>query len=564
MTRGRPPSLTARGRMVAIGGLGLVALGALLGSPEVVALGVAQLATLMVLYVRFFPASVFVWRRHLELAWTLDRPGGDAAFFVGRSARLRIALRNRSPRPLGRARLRVVASSTLEVTPAVDGAEGLDAALPAGAEVEVVASVVARRIGTWHLHGAALRLGDALGLFTVEAYFPSSRAFQVLPRPRPLALDALVGGGASERHGRNASRARGSSGETRELREHVPGDPWKQIAWKATARTGKLMVREVDTSTLVTHHLLVDQGTSMRHGRAGQARLDAAAEWCAGYAQAALAAGDRVGLVTFDGRIVTEARPNDGPAHRRRVIAPLLDAMTPVDEDLTDLTYSELVAQVARYLLFQEGTESRVRRAPALDDPAWPNLVSSSTGELFDLRAVLAAVDRALAMAAAQKGAPGVAAPAGASPTVRLRQFCRLRGIELEPRRGDEAGRRARGLAAALEHAARGRGAQRIVIVSDLEDLELCFDDVARAIRLVRRRGHQLVCVVPAPPVVDVPLPELRELVGWAEARRARAAWRRVAALGVRVIPIGGTAPATTSIGAGAAPSPSGPGVLAA
>jgi uncharacterized protein (DUF58 family) len=536
--------------MVAAGGLGLTALGALLGSPEVVALGVAQLTTLMVLYLRFFPASVFVWRRHLELAWTLDRPGGEAAFFVGRAARLRIALRNRSPRALGRARLRVIASSTLEVTPAADGAAALEAALPPSAEVEVVAQVVARRIGTWHLHGAALRLGDPLGLFTVEAYFPSSRAFQVLPRLRPLALDALVGGGASERHGRNASRARGSSGETRELREHVPGDPWKQIAWKATARTGKLMVREVDTSTLVTHHLLVDQGTSMRHGRVGQARLDAAAEWCASYAQAALAAGDRVGLVTFDGRIVAEVRPNDGPAHRRRLVAPLLDAMTPVDEDLTDLTYSELVVQVARYLLYQEGTESRVRRAPALDDPSWPNLVSSSTGELYDLRAVLTAVDRALASAAAHKGTPGAAAAsfaAAASPTVRLRQFCRLRGIELEPRRGDEAGRRARGLAAALEHAARGRGAQRIVIVSDLEDLELGFDDVARAIRLVRRRGHQLVCVVPAPPVADLPLPELRELVGWAEARRARAAWRRVAALGVRVVPIGAAAPPTAS-----------------
>lgn len=84
------------------------------------------------------------------------------------------------------------------------------------------------------------------------------------------------------------------------------------------------------------------------------------------------------------------------------------------------------------------------------------------------------------------------------------------------------------------------------MIVSDLEDLELGFDDVARAIRLVRRRGHQLVCVVPAPPVADVPLPELRELVSWAESRRARAAWRRVAALGVRVIPIG-AAPSSSS-----------------
>ena len=39
----------------------------------------------------------------------------------------------------------------------------------------------------------------------------------------------------------------GSGTELRELRELRPGDPFKSIAWKASARSGKLLVREVES-----------------------------------------------------------------------------------------------------------------------------------------------------------------------------------------------------------------------------------------------------------------------------------------------------------------------------
>ena len=51
---------------------------------------------------------------------------------------------------------------------------------------------------------------------------------------------------------------------------------------------------------------LVDTAGTMREGRPGLTRLDLAVEVAAGYARAVLEAGDRVGLITFDGRIVGE------------------------------------------------------------------------------------------------------------------------------------------------------------------------------------------------------------------------------------------------------------------
>jgi uncharacterized protein (DUF58 family) len=355
-------------------------------------------------------------------------------------------------------------------------------------------------------------------------------------------------GAPHERLGLHALRHRGLGGDLRELREHRPGDPFKQIAWKATARTGKLMVRDLDRETMVTHYLLVDLGPTMREGSPGFSRLDAAVEWAAAYARAALEAGDRVGLITYDGRIVGEVRPNDGPVHRLRLVEPLMDAMNPVDDDLTEITDSELVEVVARYLLYQEGVDARIGRAPAIDDPLWSHLSSSPSGALYDLRALRKAAEAALA------GAARGTVRAASAELALFRRFCRRRGIELGHRRATEPGRRARGLADALERAATGRGTQRILVLSDLEGLQAGLPAVARAVRLVRRRGHQLLCATPAARPVDAEATgdrgraPLDEIVGWEAERRQRAARRRMAALGVRVVALAEVEPLSTGL----------------
>jgi uncharacterized protein (DUF58 family) len=518
------------------GAIALLATGALLDSPELAALGVTAVGLLSVLYLRFYPAAVLLWRRGLELVWTLERPAGDAAFYVGRGAQLRLSLRNLGARPLGVGSLRVFASSTLDIE------RPRTVALLSRSEVTSVVRLTPRQAGTWHVHGAALTLGDPLELFAVEAYFPTARAFQVLPPPIAAvgalpAADRPTTGAQLDRLGLHIARRRGLGGELRELREHVPGDPFKQIAWKATARTGRLMVRDVETTTLVTHQLLVDLGPTMRQGRPGNTKLDAAVDLCLAYAQAASAAGDRVGLITYDGRVLGEVRPGDGPAHRLRLLEPLLAATQPYDDDLTDVTDSELVVAVGRYLLHQDNVDTRVRQPPPAADSGWAHLVVSPGGDIYDLRVLFRAVSTALS---GMKPAPLRAAT---TELAQLRQFCRMRGIELPARTGSEAGRRARGLAASLERVATGRGAQRIVVVSDLEGLDVGFPSVARAVRLVRRRGHPLLCAAPSARLFGgaaaIRDGVVAEIVFWDEQRREQSAWHRLASLGVRVLPVG-------------------------
>ena len=57
-------------------------------------------------------------------------------------------------------------------------------------------------------------------------------------------------------------RRRGIAGELRELRQHSHGDPFKLIAWKATAKRGQLMVRDLETEIVSSVTVLVDGGAA--------------------------------------------------------------------------------------------------------------------------------------------------------------------------------------------------------------------------------------------------------------------------------------------------------------
>src|SRR5262249_26368009 len=149
-------------------------------------------------------------------------------------------------------------------------------ALRVGPHQEARLSVRAtpRAAGALALHGALLDVDDTLGLFRAQAYFPNPLRLTVLPRALALAAPQLLGGQLeTERLGRRLLRRAGLGGELREIREHAHGDPWKRIAWAATARTGQLMVREFESDVTHTYHLLVDATAAMRRGAIGETAL---------------------------------------------------------------------------------------------------------------------------------------------------------------------------------------------------------------------------------------------------------------------------------------------------
>jgi uncharacterized protein (DUF58 family) len=512
------PTLARRGRLVLASAATFILVGAIHTAPPLVALGGVIVAALLTTYLWFFPTAILLRRKKIELSWWVppgDQPGG--ALSVDRPFDLHVAFRNHGGRRLRILDARILGTSALELPP------HMEAVVPAGRQVEVVAEMRARAAGYQVLHGAILIFGDVLGLFDVRAYFPNPVAIKVFPAQADLRSPGLrpKGGALHEQVGLHHVRRRGLAGELREIREHAHGDSFKYIAWKATARQRKLMVRDLETEIVVTHQIMVDIAGSMRGGAPGRSKLDYAIDTAAALARTAVDSGDRVGLITFDSRVYSELRPDAGHHHYLKVIDRLVETHNVVDEDLTDLTNSELVAMVARYLAHQEAIDVRLRHAPPLDDPRWEHIQAGPGGELYDIAALSKVVSTLLETMGQTRDANRNSAPAWwwsrvhvssmSDPQMaRIRLFCRLRGIELPYRAMGEAGGRSLGLSqAAGRVAAQGR-ADVIVLISDLRGLLERPEVTVQALARARRGGQRVLAIAPFGPAFA---PEPRSLV---------------------------------------------------
>ncbi|MBA3821941.1 MAG: DUF58 domain-containing protein, partial [Deltaproteobacteria bacterium] len=464
------PRLSTRGKLVLATALLFLLVGALHGAPPLVGLAGAILIVLLALYLAFYPTAILLRRKKIELSWWVppgDQPGGGLS--ADRPFLLHLAFRNHGSRKLRILSTTILSASGLAIE------ERPAATVKRGQQVEVTTTIKPLVAGYQVLHGAALTFGDVLALFDIEAYFPNPIAVKVFPRIIPLRgqLVRAVGGALHEQVGLHHVRRRGLSGELREIREHSHGDPFKFIAWKATARRGQLMVRDLENEIVTTHFVMLDVGTGMRGGALGKAPLDWACDSAAALAKAAVNNSDRIGLIAFDTRPVVELAADTGHHHYLQLVDRLLDTRSIVDEDLTDVTAGELVALVARYLAHQEAIDVRVKLAPPLDDPRWQSIQAGPDGQLYDVAATGRLCRRLIEMMIGKDGKAGLGAKA--APVVEadgqlapLRQFCRLRGIELPYRSTWEHGRRAAGLGRAVERVVANGRPDVVVLISDL------------------------------------------------------------------------------------------------
>src|SRR5208283_1587492 len=91
----------------------------------------------------------------------------------------------------------------------------------------------------------------------------------------------------------------GSGSELLDLRDYLPGDPPKTIAWKVSARRDRLITKEFESEVPVRCTLFLDTSQSVRLGLAGQNALARQVEIAAAVAQAAGAARDLTGACLF-------------------------------------------------------------------------------------------------------------------------------------------------------------------------------------------------------------------------------------------------------------------------
>jgi uncharacterized protein (DUF58 family) len=371
--------IPARSAVLAFfGSVAMLLVALLWSSPSVASLAGGALLGLAAALALTMPLGARLRRQRLEFAWWLGHgdPGhGSGGAVAGTPFEVRGYLRNRDGEALRMTDLLPVVPLGVEVLVGL----GCELTLPARTRSELRFVLSARAAGRVVLQGLAVAVPGPLGLFLSPLYFPSPLTIKVLPR---TALQAsgrarLAAGEAVERSGLTPLRRRGAGMELHEIRELRPGDPFKSIAWKASARAGKLLMREVEHEVQDTLQLVLDVSGSMRGGRPGERKLDHCIELAALLAQHALERGDRVGLLTVDGRVLTQVPDAEGMRHMLRIYDALLKTTEVVDGDLTHADDDAVSAIVGLYLRRQEG-------------------VDLSLGAGWDLPAMAAHVTRAL------------------------------------------------------------------------------------------------------------------------------------------------------------------------
>src|SRR5438477_6514288 len=176
----------------------------------------------------------------LEMLWR-----GEARKLTttrGTEVVLQAELRNRHSAAVRFRALRPVAAPELHVQVSPESDE-----VPPNTRVCVTLIVRGLRVGRHGIHGLSLEVESGPSLFEVPLTVANPFGIKVMPSPYSVLVRSARGGRSRQQANEGRpGRLRGEGGELRELREHQSGDPFRRIAWKASARRGVLLVREYE------------------------------------------------------------------------------------------------------------------------------------------------------------------------------------------------------------------------------------------------------------------------------------------------------------------------------
>jgi uncharacterized protein (DUF58 family) len=302
-----------------------------------------------------------------------DDQGRVDNLWTGRSFRVDVEVENKGKWSLPFARLAdFVPLNAKEVR----GTSERDAALRPGDPVSMRYAVKCAGPGRMRFEGVSLQVVDPQAFFYHRTFLHDPVVLRILP---PLA-DAEGRRPTVKRHnllpspGLHRHLRPGSGSELLDLRDYLPGDPPKTIAWKVSARRDRLITKEFETEVPIRCTLFVDTSHSVRVGPRGGNALTRLADISAAVAQASAASRDLCGLCLVDEEEVTHyTKPARGSRHLVQLLNRLAEAA-----DLAPATGQSrlpVLLNVAHALaggIYPQMLRHEINRVPLLLPFLWP------------------------------------------------------------------------------------------------------------------------------------------------------------------------------------------------
>lgn len=189
--------------------------------------------------------------------------------------------------------------------------------------------------GSDYFRGTWLRIDCPMGLAFRQVRLPTEQPVRVYPNVLALReFDLLKHKGRLQQMGIRKSRVRGLGMVFESLREYSEGDDFRKIDWKASARRGKLVVRQFEQERNQAVILVIDIGRKMLSEVNGVTKLDHTLDSCLMLAHAASAAGDLIGLLVFGDTVRRYIPPKKGRHQLGFIIEALHDLVAePIESD---------------------------------------------------------------------------------------------------------------------------------------------------------------------------------------------------------------------------------------
>ena len=240
------------------------------------------------------------------------------------------------------------AVSILDELPAELGGDLLieDVGIARGQSLEISRARIPLRRGIHALGRTFVLWRSRTGLFRIRVQADDGGNIAILPpASMPQRQSGLTHRSIRDELGIRPRAARGEGTEFESLREYVAGDDPRHVDWHASARRGRLIVRQHQTERHHTVMIAVDTGRLMAGRIEGSSKLDYAIDCAIALARASKEYGDRVGFLAFDRQLRVFTRPRAGFGG----VGGLVQATLPLSPFPFEPNYRVLVETLARH-----------------------------------------------------------------------------------------------------------------------------------------------------------------------------------------------------------------------
>ncbi|HEX2880407.1 MAG TPA: DUF58 domain-containing protein [Polyangiaceae bacterium] len=335
---------SAQAVALCVAGLAVVGVGIFLRLPSVVAwgsglwIGVALARALTQLRIAKVRSAGFEMRWH--------EPERSLRVARGQPVTLQAEVINHDLRAVRCSGMRALHDGNLSVRVSPDCVE-----IPGQHSVTVSVVVEGARVGRHGVHGLSLDLSSGPQLFWVPLTFANPFGVEVLPKSYQRRANSALGGRSRRESPFGFPRKNhGESGEFSEIRDHQAGDPLKRIAWRASARRGKLLVRDYELQEHEVVWLVLDASVELWAGPAGSSPLDLAIDELSALSDHHLSMGDSVGLVMVGARELKWLAPQSGPRALGKILETVAFESHTLDADRSGLDEHEVASWVLEHL----------------------------------------------------------------------------------------------------------------------------------------------------------------------------------------------------------------------